>query len=355
MKGCPTVDIVIDNWNYARYLPAALDSALAQTLPPTHVVVVDDGSTDESRAIIESYGERVVSVFQRNQGQAAALNAGYSRTNADVVVFLDSDDVLLPETVRHVADAFRVHPDAAKVQYRMEVVNGDGRATGATKPARHLPLPSGDVRTDELAHPFDLTWMPTSGNAFPRHVLERLMPIPEDEFRDCADWYLQHLPPLLGPVVSMRWIGAQYRVHDRNSYELVEPHLDLRHVRQTVRYARVTGDQLARLATELELDASNMLSVADVANRLVSLRLDPGNHPIASDTRADLVALGLRAAKARRDVRAPIRFAFRAWFLLAGALPRPLARPLMQTLVVPERHISLGPILERFNRPRGSL
>ena len=92
--GRPLISIVVINYNYARFLRAAVDSALAQTFPNIEVIAVDDGSTDESRDVIESYGNRISSVFKPNGGQGSAFNAGFAASRGEVVIFLDADDAL---------------------------------------------------------------------------------------------------------------------------------------------------------------------------------------------------------------------------------------------------------------------
>jgi len=94
------VSIVIPNYNYGRFIGEAIDSALAQTHPLVEVIVVDDGSTDDSRAVIERYGERVTAIFQANAGQNAACAAGFARAHFDLVVFVDSDDCCCPKRPR---------------------------------------------------------------------------------------------------------------------------------------------------------------------------------------------------------------------------------------------------------------
>lgn len=86
--------IVITNFNYGRFLADAIDSALAQD-HPVEVVVVDDGSTDNSREVLARYHGRVTPVLKKNEGMASALNAGFQASCGDPVIFLDADDVLL--------------------------------------------------------------------------------------------------------------------------------------------------------------------------------------------------------------------------------------------------------------------
>jgi glycosyltransferase involved in cell wall biosynthesis len=87
------VSVVISNYNYARFLPAALDSVLSQTHQELEVIVVDDGSSDESREVLARYGNRIRLICQDNAGVSAARNAGILASRGEAVAFLDSDDV----------------------------------------------------------------------------------------------------------------------------------------------------------------------------------------------------------------------------------------------------------------------
>lgn len=196
------VSIIINNYNYGAFLKYAIESALAQTDRATQVIVVDDGSTDNSRELITRYRNALTPIFKTNGGQASALNAGFAASHGEIVIFLDSDDVLLPDTVERVTRAFHANPAAAKVEYRMEIIDAHSTRTGKINPAPHLSISSGDLRAQVLAFPFDLTWMATSGNAFPARVLRQIFPIPENAYRILADFYLSHLTPLFGPVVA---------------------------------------------------------------------------------------------------------------------------------------------------------
>lgn len=347
------VAIVVNNYNYEQFLGEAIDSALGQTHPHVSVIVVDDGSTDGSRALIASYGDRIEPVLKPNGGQASAFNAGFARVDADVVIFLDADDVLEPSTAEQVAAIIAEHPEVAKVQWRMRVIDADGRPTGGLLPAPHVPVPDGDMRRAELVFPFDIAWAATSGNAFRVSMLRTIMPMPEADYRISADSYLQHLPALLGSVFALGEPGVRRRIHGANAFEQRGGEgIDMRYAREAIRVAAVTRDQLDALATRLGLERAHpsILSVSDLARRLISLRLDADTHPVAADTRLSLAVDGVRAAARRFDVRPPLRLAFAGWFVVTSIAPRPIALRLGRWLLVPERRSRLNRLLALFHR-----
>lgn len=346
------VDIVINNHNYGAFLEDAIESACAQTHGRINVIAVDDGSTDDSREVLARHGDRIGLVLQENGGQAAAINAGMARCRGDVVIFLDADDVLRPETAARAAEAFAADERVGKVQFRMEVIDVVGRPTGELKPAAHLPMPSGDMRAAELSSPYDLVWMATSANAFRAEAVRRILPVPVDKYPVTgADWYLVHLTALLGDVVSLDEVGAGYRVHGANSYELAAKRIDLDHLRQAIGFAAATSEELLRLAAELRMERpARILSVADLANRMTSLRLEPSRHPLPGDTRLGLLADSLGAVRRRAGASAAMKAAFVAWFAAMAALPRRIAARLAELFLFPERRSSLNALLGRLQR-----
>src|SRR5580704_12732409 len=98
--------ILVNNYNYGRFVAAAIDSALHQDWPNKEIIVVDDGSTDDSRAIISAYGDKIRVVFKENGGQTSAANLAFKHCTGDVIFFLDSDDVLSPNAVTTVIEAW---------------------------------------------------------------------------------------------------------------------------------------------------------------------------------------------------------------------------------------------------------
>lgn len=129
----PLVSIVINNYNYGRFLGDAIDSALGQSHPCIEIVVVDDGSTDNSRAIMNKYGNQVVSVFKQNGGQASAFNTGFANCQGEIVCFLDSDDIFAPGKVAHVVQILTDHPE---VGWCWDIERKFDDATGACFPAK---------------------------------------------------------------------------------------------------------------------------------------------------------------------------------------------------------------------------
>jgi glycosyltransferase involved in cell wall biosynthesis len=358
MSANPMVSIIINNYNYAHYLPAAIDSALQQSYHPIEVIVVDDGSTDNSTQIIAGYGEQVRPVLNENGGQASAFNAGFAASHGELVMYLDADDLLLPQAVAAVTHCYRQDPGVTRIQFKMQVIDAEGRATGETKPSPHVPVPAGDIRRQALAFPFDLPWLPTSGNAFPADYLRKVMPVPvEDYGRVCADYYLVHMAPLFGRVAFLDKVCACYRVHGSNHYEPAASVLDLPHLRSTLRYDTLTYAWIQKFARHLGLERSFQVpadnrSVSSLAIRLVSLKLDAASHPVSGDSTARVVRLGMKAALARFDLSLPVRLAFAAWFLLAGMAPRPAAAWLAEMFFFPVRRVKFNRLLGKLHRWR---
>ncbi len=343
------IDIVIDNFDYARYLRAAIDSALAQSHRLTRVIVVDDGSTDGSRDIIRSYGDRVQAVFKPNGGQASAMNAAMERVRGDVVLFLDADDALEPDAAARVAAAFAAEPGLARVHFRLRVMDAAGDDTGQLKPAARLRLARGDLTRATLLCPFDAAWLPTSGNAFSTAALRRMLPIPEDDYRLCADWYLVHVSSLLGPVAAIDAPLARYRTHGANGFTRDSGQLDVRHVCETVDYAARTRGHLFRIAstTGITHDERLTASMCDVANRAVLTRLGPASR---HESRRSLLRLGGRACRARQDVRLPMKAMFLVWLAAMLTAPRPVAGWLGELFLLPERRQGINAALGALHR-----
>ena len=107
-----TVTVITPCYNGGSYLAEALRSALGQSRPPLEVIVVDDGSTDDSASIAERFGPPVRVIQQENQGLPEARNRGLAEARGTHVLFLDADDLLSPEALEHLVSAVGERPDA---------------------------------------------------------------------------------------------------------------------------------------------------------------------------------------------------------------------------------------------------
>jgi glycosyltransferase involved in cell wall biosynthesis len=346
----PLVSVVINNYNYARFLSVAIESALGQTHPRTETIVVDDGSTDESRSVIASFGERIHVVLKPNGGQASAINAGFERCSGDVVIFLDADDMLLPGTAAAVAKHFRAAPGTARVQYRLAVIDAEGMGTGELIPAEYVSMPSGDLRSG-LVRFNNLTWWPpTSGNAFSSAILRRILPMPEEPFRASMDYYLVRASTLCGPVVSLDEVGARYRRHDSN--DDFRENLDLDQVRAHVELIRGAHHHLRRFAESVEVkgfaaDADEVADLRFLAMRMISLKLDPAKHPVRGDTLTGLARWGVRVARQQTHLPARVRWLTSLWFVAMRLAPRSQARILGEGYDHPEKRRPFNRFLKR--------
>jgi glycosyltransferase involved in cell wall biosynthesis len=112
MKHPCLFSVVIPTFNRAKYLREALESVFLQDVPGLQVIVIDDGSTDDTRSVAAEYGSRVEYVYQENRGPGAARNHGVRRARGEFVAFLDSDDVWLPGKLRAEGDLFGARPEA---------------------------------------------------------------------------------------------------------------------------------------------------------------------------------------------------------------------------------------------------
>src|SRR5258708_4113332 len=134
MSDMKLASIVIVNYNYGRFVGAAIDSALAQTWPHVEVIVVDDGSTDDSRQILRGYGERIRPIFKSNGGQASAANAGFAAASGDVIILLDADDVLLPDALSQIVPQFDADERVSHVHWPMWEIDAAGNRNGKQFP-----------------------------------------------------------------------------------------------------------------------------------------------------------------------------------------------------------------------------
>lgn len=211
----PLVSVLIQNFNYGRYLRQAIDSALQQTYGNIEVVVVDDGSTDQSHAIIARYGDRIIPVLKANGGQPSAFNAGFEASHGEIICLLDSDDWFLPDKVDKIAEAFASDTEVQWIFHPLYNSLPNGTAEIIPKPRTELTNRRVDERkavTRGRIYSYYLT-PPTTGLSFSRVILERIFPIPNAA---AADPYLIYAAMSLAPGMHLNHALAIRRVHGAN-------------------------------------------------------------------------------------------------------------------------------------------
>jgi glycosyltransferase involved in cell wall biosynthesis len=212
------ISILINNYNYDSFLRESIYSALCQDYDSTEIVVVDDGSTDQSQEIMSDFGSQIVSVVKNNGGQSSAFNTGFEASTGDLILFLDSDDYFYSGKAKQVVNLFQRHPDAGWCFHELEDVDANGKSLKRNRhrleALEYVNLKPVLESGAELKH-----WFPaTSGLCFRRQVLDQILPMPE-QFRVSADSFLRLAAIYCSPGILSPTTLAVHRQHGNNLYD----------------------------------------------------------------------------------------------------------------------------------------
>ena len=133
------VSVIIPVYNGDRYIEEAIDSILMQTYPDWEIIIVDDGSTDNTPNIIEKYGDYLKYFRQANQGVAASRNLGLSKARGEYIAFLDQDDVFLPHKLETQVNVLVENPGLGMVNSGWEIIDRNGNFRAAVEPWQQIP------------------------------------------------------------------------------------------------------------------------------------------------------------------------------------------------------------------------
>ncbi|NJM68810.1 MAG: glycosyltransferase [Scytonema sp. RU_4_4] len=236
MKHKPLVSILINNYNYGRFISEAIDSALNQTYPHIEVIVVDDGSTDNSREIINNYKDKIIPVLKDNGGQASAFNAGFAATKGDIICILDADDIALPEKVTEVVNIFREHLDIDWCFHSLKItdiktgavlkrVHRDNAYTPITK---HKERENLSRKCDFRLHMIKKGKAPfiapaSSGLCFTSSFIKQILPLPVYEaHKTSADRCLTFTAIALSKGFFLDKELTVQRIHGNNAYTAMD-------------------------------------------------------------------------------------------------------------------------------------
>lgn len=205
----PSFSIVIPNYNYGAFVGATIESALAQTWPAVEVIVIDDGSTDNSREVIARYNGIKV-IHQENQHQCVAVRNGVAAATGDLIITLDSDDLLMPNACERIAALWR--EDLVALFFRLETF-GDPGQSGRLLP--EFPYSHGDMQREYLSTG-GLVYPPASGAVFERNFVNRVFAHSQGMTDASHDVWFCFAAAAVGRVATTDEVLSRYRIHASN-------------------------------------------------------------------------------------------------------------------------------------------
>ncbi len=318
--------IIIPNYNYGRYVGEAIESALNQDWENKEVIVVDDGSEDNSVDVIKNFGKKIKALFQKNSGQREANNRGFLESSGDVIIFLDSDDVLVPGALHKIAAVWK--EGLSKVQGMMLRTDASGKSMNVIVP-RLTYVPAPQAIRQWMDATFEYPTPPGSGNAWSRKFLEQIFPL-DDNCDSSTDSSCIALAPYWGDVVTIQDTVVLYRTHGANDSNIAS---------RDTNYSREIRRGLTRFFTVQRYCRKNNLTLPDrkilfrgsslLQYRVASLRLTPSVHPLADDNRIRALADAVMILFWPNFRSFRVRLAIAAWSVVTLVVPVSVARKLI--------------------------
>lgn len=320
------VSIIVNNYNYAAYVASAIDSALAQTWRDCEVIVVDDGSTDDSWGVIQRYGARIRAIRQPNGGQGAAYNTGFAASSGRFVLMLDADDLLDPTAVERCMSAMQDEA-VSHVQFRLRLMEADGSLRGGFTP---YLMHDGDV-SDTVRRYGHYAGPPSSGNFYRRSAIEAGFPLDAPRFRRAADTVPFLTSAFFGRVVSIREPLGSYRLHRSSGGRAgIFGNISASYRDQLLTIENRRGATLEALAvrTGIRVAGPFLPLPWSLRTRALSWRLQRDDHPYPGDTPATILRLQRESLRHWPGYSAREKALMTGWVAAALILPRPLVERL---------------------------
>jgi glycosyltransferase involved in cell wall biosynthesis len=270
------VTILIDTFNHELFIEEAIESVLKQDFPAseTEILVVDDGSTDNTPELVRKFDPRVRLLRKINGGQASAFNAGISEAHGEIVAFLDGDDWWAPGKLTAVTKAFAAEAGVGLVGHGITEVYADGRQCTQLprEMCRFRIASTAEARMFRMRRGF----LGTSRMAFRREILRRIGCVPEAlEFE--ADEYLFTLAGLFADVMILPESFTFYRLHDKNLFQITSG--DAKAIRRKQQILAALAQSLREKLKESGLPfeiARIILECVEVEAELLRLEVDNG-------------------------------------------------------------------------------
>ncbi|MET0386480.1 MAG: glycosyltransferase family A protein [Polyangiales bacterium] len=327
------LSVIVPNYNYATYLRACLDSAIALRYEPKEIIVVDDGSTDNSREIIREYeaAGKISAIYKENGGQPDAVNLGFERARGEMIYILDSDDVVFPHMLEQVLPLWTAR--TSKIQFSLESIDQHGQLLGSVFPNYHTPRSPAELRrsvitTGEYQSP------PTSGNLYARSYLQHVLPVDRARFR-FSDGPLNAVAPLYGDVASFATPLGQYRMHTQNQWgrATFNPRSYTTALRHNIALDTFVIEHARELGIAIDAKLGDHAPWA-LQYRMASVCLNPNEHP-TDETPRDVARLGVTAVTLSGSLTLAQKAVMIAWFTGMAVAPARLQEELTKLRFLP--------------------
>ena len=215
-KRLPLVSVVIPCYNQAHFLAEAVQSALDQDYPAVEVIVVNDGSPDNTREVATQFGDRIVYIEQENRGLSAARNAGIRAARGEYIAFLDSDDIYLPRALTTLARYLDKHPNVGLVC--SDALLFDDRGDFGLKSTR-----SGRPRNPQNFRWETVEYCATPSTVMVREEVFKRVGLFNEYLKNAAeDWLMWVQISRYFDMVYVDQPLVRYRIHERNATRNVE-------------------------------------------------------------------------------------------------------------------------------------
>jgi glycosyltransferase involved in cell wall biosynthesis len=207
------ISILIDNYNYAKFLPECIESVLNQTYQNFEIIIVDDGSNDNSKEIIKDYAKkdkRIKSIFKENGGQASAFNEGIKHCTGEIICFLDSDDKFKPQKLEKVAKVY-------KKGY--EYIINDYELIGDTSYENGPYYPYGGYNLFLVYYLNSFAGSTTSNITISKKLANKIFSISHEEyFKIRADDVIVMTASMMSEMYFIEDELTEYRIHGKNLF-----------------------------------------------------------------------------------------------------------------------------------------
>ena len=343
----PKISVIIPCYNHARYVGQAIDSVLMQNYPALDLVVVNDGSTDDSLSVVRRHAPDSTIIDQANRGEVHARNAGFAACAGDIVLFLDADDFLEPGALSEIARAWV--PELAKIQFDLKIIDADGRDSGRI--FGHFG-PNFTIRRvrDDFARTGTYRWPVTSGNAYSRWFVSLLFP---QAFQGPVDGYLNTVAPVYGDVLTLPLTLGRYRLHDKNQS------LKTRECSGLANVIAHRHRELAEMQRHAALHGVRLPGVDPIDHeipflnyRLIATKLG-SPYPGSDQDRPVKLLLKALQQLSREGLPAKTAMVHAIWFLVLAMMPTAVVLPLVQLRFDRERWKSAWKVRRIIHPLRG--